>query len=152
MKITVSKSAARPTYERCIHEMANKWRKETRLPMNIWLDESQTYLRGRHSKRIKFQLNTSDKLKPDFVGSMDFDGNIFPRTLEITKLRRRDLEQLRNFVHNNRHALEMLADMKVWLASIWDDMIKGGNLATEEQVQALNVKVDKAAKALARRK
>lgn len=152
MKITVSKSTAKPTYERRIHEMANKWRKETGLPMNIWLDESQTYLRGRHSKRIKFQLDRSDRLKPDFVGSMDLDGNIFPRALEITKLRRWDLKQLRNFVHNNRHALEMLADMKVWLASIWDDMIKGGELATEEQIQALDAKVDKAAKALARRK
>lgn len=152
MKITLNKKSECPTYERHIHEMANKWRRETGLPMNIWLDESQTYLRGRHSKRIKFQLDTSDRLKPDFVGSMDLDGHIFPRALEIVKLRGRDIEQLRNFVHNNRHALEMLADMKVWLASIWDDMIKGGDPATEEQIQVLDAKVDKAAARQAKRR
>lgn len=35
--------------------VANKWKKSTGLPANIWIDENQTYKLGWHSKHIKFQ-------------------------------------------------------------------------------------------------
>ena len=38
-------------------EMVNKYKEETGLPMNIWIDETQTYVRGGQSKRIEFQLD-----------------------------------------------------------------------------------------------
>jgi hypothetical protein len=125
-----------------VHEMANKWQEETGLPMNIWLDESQTYLRGGHSKRLKFQLDTSDRLNPDNVGSMDLDGNIHPKNLKIHGLKSRELTKLKNFVHNNRYALDRLADMEIRLYKVWPYVIKGGELATDAQIAALNAKVD----------
>ena len=35
-------------------EMANKHKSETLLPMNIWIDENQTYIKDRHSKRVNY--------------------------------------------------------------------------------------------------
>ena len=43
-------------------EMSNKSKAQTKLPMNIWIDENQTYIKGRHSKRVKFQLNHAKPL------------------------------------------------------------------------------------------
>ena len=43
-------------------EMANKNKSETLLPMNIWIDENQTYIKGRHSKRVKFQLDHGNRI------------------------------------------------------------------------------------------
>jgi hypothetical protein len=126
-------------------EMANKFKEETLLPMNIWIDEAGSYVRGRHGKRIKFQLNKADDFEIGNTGSMDFDGNIYPPHLQIRKLKEQDLRELRNFVHNNRYALERIADQEVRLYKIWPDMIKGGEIASEVDINTLKTKVDKLA-------
>ena len=125
-------------------EMANKSKLETLLPMNIWIDEAQQYVDGRHSKRVKFQLDTSGKLHKNNLGSMDLNGVVRdPKTEgEIRELDAGDIRALRNFVHNNKYALEHVADMDIWLFQIWPDFIKGGELASEEEIATLNAKVD----------
>ena len=125
-------------------EMANKWQEETFLPMIIWIDESQTYKNGRHGKRIKFQLDTSDNLNRRVWAEMDFFGNVYLKKgtpARAIKLSSDQLAQLRNFVINNKSALEELADTRIRMHEIWDDIIKGGNPATPEQIQSLNAKV-----------
>ena len=37
--------------------MANVRKKQTGLPVNIWIDEAETYKKGKHSKFIKFQMD-----------------------------------------------------------------------------------------------
>ena len=129
-----------------VYEMANRWQDDTLLPMIIWIDETQSYLDGHHGKRVKFQLDTSGKLKKgrEHLGSMDLDGKIHnPKSL--TKLRglsSNDLNQLRNFVLNNKYALEHIADMDIHIGQIWSDIIKGGEPASFEEIQKLNLKVD----------
>ena len=54
----------------------------------------------------------------------------------------KDVEQLRNFVHNNRYALEHIADTEIWISQIWGYMIMGGERASDEAIAALNRKVD----------
>ncbi len=131
--------------ESFVCEMSNKSKLETLLPMNIWIDEAQQYIDGGHAKRIKFQLDTSGKLHKNNTGSMDLDGVIHePKAeSEIRGLSTKDVRALRNFVHNNRYALEHIADTDIWLFQIWPDIIKGGELASEEEINALNAKVDK---------
>ena len=93
---------------------------------------------------MKFQLNTSDNLNIDNLGSMDLNGVVQEPT-EKGKLRRlgnKNLEQLRNFILNNRYALENIADMKIHLGQIWNYMIMGGSAATEDKIEELNAKVD----------
>ena len=122
-------------------DMAVKWKKETLLPMQIWIDESKAYTRRGHANRIAFQLDTSERLDSDYVGWMDFDGNIDPISQTVGELDEDELGQLRNFVRNNRSALEQLADTNIWLYQIWPDVIKGGNPASKEEIKALDDKV-----------
>ena len=122
-------------------DMAFKCKKETLLPMQIWIDEAFGYrVRGRAS-RIAFLLDTSDRQDSDYVGWMDFDGNIHQENQIVGKLGEDELAQLRNFVRNNRSALEQLADMNIHLYQIWPDIIKGGKPASAEEIKALDDKV-----------
>ena len=122
-------------------EMANKYQTETHLPMNIWIDENQAYVLGKHGKRVKFQLDTSTANKSNESGSMDFNGNVYIDKGKKLRLHYSHLNQLRNFIHNNELALDRLADRKIKIIDIWPHMIMGGELATDEQIKALNDKV-----------
>ena len=78
------------------------------------------------------------------LGSMDLNGRIHS-SKSIAKLRglsANDLNQLRNFVLNNKYALEHIADMDIHIGQIWSDIIKGGEPASFEEIQKLNLKVD----------
>lgn len=123
-------------------EMANKNKAQTKLPMNIWIDENQTYINGHHSKRVKFQLNHANKANARAFGSMDLNGNLHPDNLDIGELCQSDIKQLRNFVLNNQYALKHIADSELWLDDIWPSIIKGGEPASFEEIQKLNLKVD----------
>ena len=128
--------------EMYLYEMANKWKNATGLPMNIWIDENQSYLQGRHSKRIKFQLDRSTKMNIHNSAPMGLDGEVkveLPKHIGLTP---RDIDQLRNWVHNNKYALELVADVKIPLDEIFPYMIKGGDLASEDAIDVLNAKVD----------
>lgn len=76
---------------------------------------------------------------------MDLDGKVHLSSTGIRQLKERDLAALRNFVHNNRYALERVADQKVRLYKIWPEMIKGVGRASEATINALNAKVDRLA-------
>ena len=129
-----------------VYEMANRWQDDTLLPMIIWIDETQSYLDGHHGKRIMFQLDTSGRLKKgsENLGSMDLNGKIHnPKSpTKLRGLSAKDLDQLRNFVLNNKYALEHIADMDIHIGQIWSDIIKGGEPASFEEIQKLNLKVD----------
>ena len=120
---------------------ALKWKEETLLPMNIWIDEAKTHLCRGHAKRVEFQLDASDDLNPDPGGWMDLDGNVHLDDPDACSLREDELNQLRNFVRNNRRALEELADARLRMHEIWDHIIKGGEPASDERIAALNEKV-----------
>lgn len=121
-------------------EMANKNKAQTQLPMNIWIDENQTYIKGRHSKRVKFQLDHGNRMNLSRSGSMDLDGNL--HCTDIGELSQDDIKALRNFVLNNKEALNHIADNDIWLDDIWPDIIKGGEPASFEEIRKLNLKVD----------
>lgn len=121
-------------------EMSNKRKDLTHLPMNIWIDEAQTYLDGGHSKRVKFQLDSGNKFNKHNLGSMDLDGNL--HCSDIGNLSASDINQLRNFVLNNRYALDKIADNDIWIDEIWDSMIMGGEPASFDEITKLNLKVD----------
>ena len=121
-------------------EMANKNKAQTKLPMNIWIDENQTYIKGRHSKRVKFQLDHGNRINLSRFGTMDLDGNLHCK--DIGELSQDDINALRNFVLNNKMALEHVADNDIWLDEIWPNIILGGEPASLEEIQKLNLKVD----------
>lgn len=44
-----------------IYEMANRRKRQTGLPINIWIDENGWYKLSGHGKRIKVQMNYGEK-------------------------------------------------------------------------------------------
>ena len=73
---------------------------------------------------------------------MDFDGKVYPSEADLGEVTRKDLQQLRNFVRNNRYALERICEMDTHLETTWEFLIKGGEKAPKEKIEALNRKVD----------
>ena len=46
-----------------IYEMTNRRKRQTRLPINIWIDENGRYKLSGHGKRIKVQMNYGEKMQ-----------------------------------------------------------------------------------------
>lgn len=128
-------------YGETLLEMTAKRKKETLLPMQIWIDNSKAYKNSGHTKRIGFQLDRSDWLESEFVGSMDLEGKLLAEKTNTANLKEGDLTQLRNFIRNNKFALEQLADANLALYDIWDSIIKGGDVASDKEMEELNEKV-----------
>lgn len=124
-----------------LREFANLSKKITGLPVNIWVDDSQSYIQGRHAKRIKFQINHGNSwvsTNKRETACMDLKGNIIkktfnPRLVEISK---KDIDAVRNFVKNNSEALDLLSDEVIDIFDFKEVMIKGGEICTSEQKRA----------------
>lgn len=117
-------------------EMATLRKKDSGLPVNIYIDDSISYKRGKHSKRIKFQTDKGDRPNTRFgFSSMTLDGNVVAKTLpDSIDIDAADIAQIRNFVLNNAECLSLVADFNL----DYDDfknhlMIVGGEPATDEQ-------------------
>ena len=126
-----------------IFSMANYRGEGVSLPVNLWIDEGKEYVRGQHSKRIKFQLDYAKQIHEWNFAPMTLDGEV-PVDINIptNKITMKDVKMVRNFVHNNKYALDKLADMII-VDDEWKQvMIKGGKPATEEQIQEQKDKVD----------
>jgi hypothetical protein len=113
-------------------EMAALRKASSKLPVNLYLDDSMSYKRGRHSKRIKFQTDYSDKPITGSFSTMKFDGEIVEKTVHGSSLSQKDVTQIQNFIKNNLAALESLADMNIEIEDFKRIMIPGGEPAIEE--------------------
>lgn len=120
---------------RLLQELATLRKTDSKLPVNLFIDDSRSYKRERHSKRIKFQTNHDDK--PNTRGSfssMTLDGKVVEKTLPSRlEISQKDINKIRNFVLNNKDCLSLIADFdleydyfKQYL------MIPGGEPATQE--------------------
>ena len=134
MKITVN--------EELLYEMSNKKQRLTGLPVNVWIDENRTYEKGRHSKRVKFQLDNSEKFNLDNSATMDLDGVMHPEPPKGLQLSSSEIRCVRNWVLNNRYALDLVADVLLDLDDIFPYMIKGGDPASPEEIEALQLKCE----------
>lgn len=111
-----------------IKEFSALRHKDTNLPMIIWLDEVKAFKNSGHYKRIKFQTNKNqNKTQVSNLCSMDLDGNIYNKeSSKDYKLSAKDEKELKNFVKNNRFAIEALADNNINMAFFRDYCITGG--------------------------
>jgi len=112
------------------------------LPANIWIDDSKAYKRSHHSKRIKFQFDGSNKFMPNELIPMKLDG-IVPLENYDTKLSKRDIAKISQWVLNNKEALELLADGIITYDDISPYLIKGGELATTKDKEKLLKRIKK---------
>lgn len=121
---------------------------KTGLPVNIFIDETEEYKHGNRDKRIRFQINRKVKFHPFNSCPMTLDGKISEdvwnevkkdKTFDITD---EHVEAVRNFVINNAYALDKVADQLLWLDKFWEICIKGGEKATDSEIQEMKNKTD----------
>lgn len=122
--------------------MRNISKNDLDLPANIWIDDSKAYKRSHHSKRIKFQFDGSNKFMPNELIPMKLDG-IVPLENYDTKLSKRDIAKISQWVLNNKEALELLADGIITYEDISPYLIKGGELATTKDKEKLLKRIKK---------
>ncbi len=132
-----------------IFSMSNRRKIQTGLPVNIWIDENGSYRAGGHGKRIKFQLNYGNKSLDQPEASMGLSGDwendaAFNNTYDKTKseIKTKDIQKVANFVKNNSYALDKVADQELYLDQFDQIFIKGGELASQSEIDNLKRKVD----------
>jgi hypothetical protein len=87
--------------------------------------------------RIKFQLDRSEKNNYSNTAPMDLNGVVRINLPEHVKLSGRDFDALRNWIKNNRYALELIMSKKISLMQIFPYLINGGIAASEEELNEL---------------
>jgi len=125
-----------------LQEMANVRKKQTGLPVNIWIDEAETYKKGKYSKFIKFQMDKGLNFKEPTC-PMLLDGTIPEKVLQCS-ISKSEIKEIQTFVINNAYALDKLADQLIWKEDFFEFMIKGGDEASKEQIEILQKKTDEA--------
>jgi hypothetical protein len=102
-----------------LEEMAGLKKPDSGLPVNLWLDDSGAYIRGRHAKRIKFQGDYGNKTNAGNMFSMLIskdDPQIPAKQLPRLRLPAKDIDAIKTFVKNNADLLDKLADEKITFA------------------------------------
>jgi hypothetical protein len=99
-----------------LEEMSTLKKSDTGLPVNIWVDDTGAYIRGRHAKRIKFQGDYGNKTNAGNLFSMILskdDPQVPAKQLQRLKLPAKDIDAIKIFVKNNADLLDKLADEKI---------------------------------------
>lgn len=127
-------------------EMANVRQLKTGLPMIVWVDTSKTYIDGGHYKRMKFQLNTANKTQKENFATVSLaDCKVVDREEVLNQrnceLSSKDLTEVENFVYNNNFALRWCADELLDDSDLIENLIKGGKLASESEIEETKRKV-----------
>ena len=97
-----------------IEEMATLRKSDSGLPANLYLDDTGSWSKAGHWKRIKFQPDTGDRPITRNMIPMSIDDNpqILAKNAKIS-LNAKQLEQIKAFVRNNKNLLLQLADAKI---------------------------------------
>jgi hypothetical protein len=108
-----------------LEEMAGLRKSRTGLPVNLWVDDSHAYIRGRHTKRIKFQGDYGNNINAGNMFSMIIsqdDPQIPAKQLPKLRLPAKDITAIKTFVKNNADLLDKLADEKIDIADFLRQM------------------------------
>lgn len=106
-------------------EMATLRKFRSGLPVNIYVDDSMSYINGGHGKRIKFQPDTGNRPITRSMIPMSIEDE--PRILinnPKTSLSYSDIEKIKNFVRINKQILLDLSDMKIDIGEFLKKMKK----------------------------
>lgn len=122
--------------------MSNSRKRDTQLPMNIWLDDNQSYKKSGHYKRLKFQKDYGNKVNVYNHGSIDFNGNFIRTTMSGCRISIKDLKGLQTFVKNNQLLLDLICDLKISLKEFYELMIPGTESASEQELQTQKKEID----------
>ena len=96
-----------------INEMAKIRADLTGLPTDIWVDEFQTYKKGKHGPRIKFMAVQGESNSDEYPSMSISDEPVVFKMPSKTFLRNRDIREIMLFVINNKELLLLLSDGKI---------------------------------------
>ena len=99
-----------------LEEMAGLRKYDSGLPVNLWLDNMETYKRTGHGKRVKFQGDYGNKMNHTNLFSMTISENpeITPKnSIPKIKLPKKDLDKIKQFVALNHGLLSKMADQEI---------------------------------------
>jgi len=108
-----------------LEEMAGLRKFRSGLPVNLWLDDSKSYIAGGHSKRIKFQGDYGNDINRSNLFSMtisEVDPQIPAKQLPKLKLKAKDVDAIKLFVKNNAKLLDSLSDAKIDIGTFLQKM------------------------------
>jgi hypothetical protein len=94
-----------------IYEMSNLQKRTSGLPVNLWLDDEGTWIDTKHNlMRLKFQNDTDERINRHnmYPMSISEDPKILKGKSNI-KLASKDIQEIRNFIINNKALLEKLS-------------------------------------------
>ena len=140
-----------PTNEELEHlcEMANYNKRDTGLPMNIWIDRTEIENSGGHYIRLKFQLNTDLHCQKENYASVSLaDNKVIKKEKYINsprcKLEDNEFSKVENFAYNNNFALCQLHDEVITESEfITKLVIKGGEKESESRILSVVEKTKK---------
>lgn len=128
-----------------LYEIATLRKKDSKLPVNLYIDDSLSYQRSGHSKRIKFQTDKGDRpnTRSNF-SSMMLDGEVVESTfLKSTDLSSKDIQKISNFVKNNSKCLSLVSGMEMDFSDFKSYfMIEDSDLISDEQKEKLQNEIN----------
>ena len=100
--------------EEHLEEMATLRKQRSKLPVNLYLDDSGSWKNTGHGKRIKFQADKADRpMTRDMIPmSIEDEPKILIKNPKIS-LSASDLDKIKNFVRANKVLLLQLSDTKI---------------------------------------
>jgi hypothetical protein len=106
-------------------EMSALRKKDSGLPVNLYLDDTGSHRRSGHWKRIKFQGDHGDRMNPGVLIFMSISDTpeIYPQNIKV-QIPAHEVEQVRTFVIKNRDLLSKLADENISIADFLRRMVR----------------------------
>lgn len=90
-----------------LSEMATLKCKDSKLPMDVWLDEGATYIR--HAPRLKFRASYEQRTTKEFSSMLLTNPPTIENFPDNSPLKKKDIDKLKIFVINNLDLLLKLA-------------------------------------------
>lgn len=116
-----------------IEEMSTLRAKDSHLPMDIWVDEGETF-QG-HAPRIKFRASREQRTAREFSSILITDPTVIKNFPANSPLSQKDIQCLRNFVINNQSLLLKLAYGEIdYETQFLPKMITGGTTIQNKTV------------------
>ena len=121
--------------------------KTTGLPFKILVDETgASKYRETHKLRLRMYVGYfCCRLDMHDYVEVDMDGNVYTHAAESEErwnIKYEDFQKLKNFMQNNKYALEMIAQQKVNKYTMAHYLIKDGKPASEAEIERLNELAD----------
>lgn len=105
-------------FKRTLNEMSKLSKEITNLPMDIWVDETATFMG--HAPRLKFKASKEQRLSTEYSTMLLCDPPTIENFPKKSNLNNKDIAKLKEFVILNLDALRKLAKNEISLRDFFE--------------------------------